>query len=696
MIDAIITVAKQPLPITSQYKSERLLTFPIAAAFIFGFTLLWHAGYNQTIRIIDKVQAELTTMPTNVPDNLPWLSTLNILSKVLDTVHEQQIVRYQWIGLLQTHQLKNKSQKAYQSLLKTQFTPYMKSSLLTQIQLGIKKDKLALFDALKTYLSISEERYYDKDIIMNWYRTYWKALYPNDLTLQANLQHHLFMLLESDEPLWKSDAGLIKQAQTALKKLSLADLAFLELQGEYDATSVSIFPNGDLDGVSLKNATVPAFFSTEHFKAIFSDKIPHIGKILAKGNWVLGTTTGKTISSKQQAVIAKKIRTMYLQYYTNVWANTVADIRLQPASTYSDVVQRIDNVIDDHSSLTQLLKLVAGNARLDGGATNKSLTAIKAYLDKKGRYTSIQRTLSALKNEIQGIQKVKHPNKASYLTAIDRYKQNGVGDPIGQVFAEANNNPEPIRSWLNTIALSSWKIMLGQTRSYLNNVWQTIVLPVYENEIENRYPVFTDSRENISIKNFDDFFGPNGTVGAFFIYYLQPFVNISQNYWTWKSLDGVSLDIPQKTLNTFIRASIVQQMFFADNRVKLNFRFILAPLGLSGSVKSFTLNVGGQVYTITQRTRGTKQFFWPGPDPSFVSGQFTTNDGKTPTATYNGPWSWFRMLDANTLQTTTSPKQFTLTIESGNNSARFKIVTKHRVNPMIPGVIGKYRCPDKL
>lgn len=696
MMKAVLNNAGEPLPVTSRYASERLLTFPIVAAIIFGFTLLWHAGYDQTIRIINNVQENLAATPSDVPSTMPWLSKLNILSNVLGTIHQNQMIRYQWVGLIQIHQMRKIADKEYKILLRTQFTPYVKSAVLTQIQMGMKGDKLALFDALKTYISLSQSEHYNKDLIMNWYRTYWKTKYPNDFSLQAKFQYHLFMLLESDQPLWQPDTELIKQAQTALQKLPLADLAFLELQGEYTSSNVSVFSNGYLEGVSLKNVTVPSFFSAVHFKEIFSQKIPNIGKTLAKGNWVLGTTTGKTITAKQQSDIAKKIRKMYLQYYTSVWAGTISDIRLKPATNYSDTLQRIDNVLNSKSDLTQLLKLVVGNASLNGSSTNKSLTAVKAYLDKKGHYASIQKGLAALKNEIQTIQKANYSDKASCQSALARFKTNDVGDPISLVFSEAAKNPEPIRSWLYTIALSSWNVMLKQTHSYLNNVWQTIVLPVYHNEIENRYPVFTSSRENISSKNFTDFFGPNGTVGAFFIYYLQAFVNTTQSYWTWKTLNGVGLNIPQKTLNTFIRASIIQQMFFTDNRNTPSFRFILAPVNLSGNSKKFIINVGGQIYNAYSHSSNTKTFYWPGPDASFVSTQFITTSGGNPTSTYNGPWAWFRTLDANTLQTTSDPRQFTLTIQSGSNFVRFRVITQHRVNPMVPGVLSKYRCPGKL
>jgi type VI protein secretion system component VasK len=696
MIDNTIQSAKQPSREILKKASSRLLALPIAATLILTLTLLWHMGFQKTLKIINDIQQPSITLSSHTPNNMPWLIPLNYLGNMINQIDKDNLTRYRWLGLPQADQLSKISHTTYQSLLQSQFLSYTQSTVLTQIQLGMKANQLALFDALKTYLSASSQQYYHKDIIMNWYLTYWKASHPKDFILQSNLQHHLFSLLSSNKPLWTADMTLVKKAQSVLQKLPLADLAFLELQGEYDTSTTSIFPNGQLDGVSLKHATIPTFFSSIHFKAIFNEKIPKIGTILANGSWVLGTNTGKKVSKIQSIQIEKQLRKMYLQYYSQVWNSSLANIQIAPSPDYAAILQRIKIMTNPNASLFQLLKLVKGNATLDTSTHSEALTAIEHYLNQTKDYKKIQLALTQLSQLIDTINRSDQTDKASYDMAVQRFK-NHQQDAISTVLKLAARQTQPIQSWLNTIATDSWKIMVNHAHNYLNQVWQSVVVPVYQNEIEHRYPIFSDSREDISLKNFNDFFGPNGTIGAFFINYLQPFVNLSQNYWTLKNRNGVSLNIPQSALNTFIRASIIQQMFFTDNRQTPSFQFIIKAQHLSPSIKHISINMGGQIYkTYRHKHYPSKKFYWPGPDASFTSTQFLTTQGQSTTMTYHGPWSWLRLLQASTLQNAGDPRFFTMIVPLGKNAANIQLIADHRVNPIVPGIINKYRCPNHL
>ncbi|WP_267256297.1 hypothetical protein [Coxiella endosymbiont of Ornithodoros maritimus] len=91
------------------------------------------------------------------------------------------------------------------------------------------------------------------------------------------------------------------------------------------------------------------------------------------------------------------------------------------------------------------------------------------------------------------------------------------------------------------------------------------------------------------------FFGPNGAVEVFFNHYLQPFVDTTQAYWTWKGVDGETLPILQTKLDMLTRASMIQKMFYADNRETPTLKFTLTAISLSPNVSRFALNIGGQI-----------------------------------------------------------------------------------------------------
>jgi len=684
---------------SKRISTKRLLALPIAAAIILIFILLWHVAYNHTVDVINTVQTTLIKTPSEVPQNMPWLAQLTVLKKVLTYLDQPKVLRYRWVGLSQTQDIYKAANAQYHAILHTKFLPYLESTLQQHIQLGLKRNKLALFDALKVYLTITSSSHYDKNVILSWYRRYWNLLYPHNAVLVADLLNYLHALLASNTALWEANPVLVQQAQKALQSLPLADLAFLELQGECEPVNVPVFSKNNIAGLFLKNAKIPAFFSDKVFKEIYNQKIPQIKTVLAKGNWVLGTKQGTLISGKQEVELVKKLRSIYLKFYTSAWAKTIVHIQLMPETTLPEAQAAIRQIIDPQSPLMQRVNIVLGNAGLDGGKTikaNKLISAVKNWLYAPRKRALITKPLMALQAYLDKITKAKDVTRAAYMAAVKRFQASGAKDPITLILQQAVKYPEPIRSWLTVAAKNSWKALLVEAKIYLDAVWHSLILPVYTNKIRDRYPVFHDADETISLKNFNTFFGPNGTIGGFYIYYLQFFVDMEANYWTLKKLDGEGINISRKALNMFIRASLIQQMFFTENPRKPSFRFVFTPLSFSSNLNKITINFGRQVYNVYSSTKKSKLFSWSGTDVDYVSIVFTENDGSTRRITFHGPWALFRLLNKSTIQISADPKVYTVIFKSGEDTGSFALTTEHRVNPFVPGIISKFRVPDRL
>lgn len=331
--------------------TKRLLVFPISAGIILLFTVLWHFAYNRTVNAINAIQIVLTNASGDVPKEMPSLADLNVLSDILKHINQSKIARYRWIGLGQGYRIYKITDAQYRTVLHSKFTAYLKSTLVLHIQKGLGGNKLALFDALKVYLTITSPLHYDKNVIMSWYRRYWELIYPNNPVLVGRLQKHLYSLLQLKSRLWGADVILVQRVQEALQALSLPDLAFLELQGEYEPVDVPIFPKSVIAGVSLKNAKVSAFYSSENFKEIYKQKIPHIKSILAKGSWVLGAQKKTVVTAQEEAKLAEKVRSIYLKFYAAEWAKSLAYIQLTPEKTLSEVQAAIKEILDSDSQL---------------------------------------------------------------------------------------------------------------------------------------------------------------------------------------------------------------------------------------------------------------------------------------------------------------------------------------------------------
>ncbi|MFK3616423.1 type VI secretion IcmF C-terminal domain-containing protein, partial [Coxiella burnetii] len=246
------------------------------------------------------------------------------------------------------------------------------------------------------------------------------------------------------------------------------------------------------------------------------------------------------------------------------------------------------------------------------------------------------------------------------------------------------------------ITQNIWKIILAESRRYIDTAWASEVIPEYNDHILNRFPVFKNSLSDISINDFNHFFGPNGAVEMFFNHYLQPFVDTTQAYWTWKEVDGETLPIPQTKLDMLTRASMIQKMFYADNRKTPTLKFTLTPISLSPNVSRFALNIGGQRLAFEPGIKSPLKATWPGPDGNFVTFQFDTLSPDKPAKTLTGTWAWLRLLNLADLEATSDPKIFHLSLSLEGNTARYQLIAHSPINPYSAQLLSAFRCPNEL
>src|SRR5690606_17827454 len=107
--------------------------------------------------------------------------------------------------------------------------------------------------------------------------------------------------------------------------------------------------------------------------------------------------------------------------------------------------------------------------------------------------------------------------------------------------------PSPFADWLGDLSADTGKLFAKGSRQHINEAWQGTVLAEYKRAIAGRYPLERRSANDIKLRDFERFFGYDGTLDNFFKDYLRPFVNTSRTNWTFKK--DIGLD--HSVLNTF-------------------------------------------------------------------------------------------------------------------------------------------------
>lgn len=696
--DMIIELCKKSLDNkikAKRFDKKRWIVLPTGIILIVVLLFSWHRSYQHTTTIIRNIEAQLKSPPLD-SHQPTWLIRLKLLSTSIDRLNDPALKYSRLIGFGQTTDLKKRMLLLYNTELQTQFLPYIEGILSGAIANNLQHDKLTLYNSLKIYLMLTEQSHYDEKTILNWFSQYWQNQYKKDPEQRTFLLQQLKNLLILKNKDWPRNQPLINQAQQVLQQLPEADIIFLELQGNYKNQYIPLSKMlQNQDNLDLSKAAIPALFNPDIFKQVFNQEIPQLVTSFSQGNWVIGQNTTPITSQDTKALYTSEVRDLYLQYLAQAWQKVIPEIQLKAPTSFADVESLINEMTNPQSGLMELLQFASGNINLNKQfKPNKNLQQVTLFLSQGPVYQQAQTLLKNLSDYLKPIVSSDDINKASYNLASAILNNSTQTNPIHALLKAKLGTP--VQSWLNTIAHGSWAILLQNASVYLNTVWNTTVLPTYASNIAGKFPFNNTSDANVSLKDFSGFLGPDGTIDVFFNYYLKPFVNMDRNYWTWQTLYDQHIPIPQKVLDMFMRASLIQQMFFTDDHLNPSFKFSLIPISKSASISAITLNIEGQIQQYTSLNRASSIMIWPGPSGGQVSMNTTFASTKPLNKTFGGPWALFRFLQSGTLIPLNDPQKYVLTIPLGNDKAVYHIITDNRINPLIPDVLNRFVCPNSL
>ena len=142
-------------------------------------------------------------------------------------------------------------------------------------------------------------------------------------------------------------------------------------------------------------------------------------------------------------------------------------------------------------------------------------------IDQTGqtKFAGTMVVLSQLKNQLNQLHMSGDAAAGSYQ--FSKVRMTGAGaDVLGQLRVNALNLPQQIQFWVNRIGEESWLLLLSESKRHLNRVWDAEVISVYNNSIAQRYPLWSNTRNDLAIDDFVLFFGPEGAQSAFIKEYL--------------------------------------------------------------------------------------------------------------------------------------------------------------------------------
>jgi type VI secretion system protein ImpL len=669
------------------------LAFVVLAAAIFSL----HIGYDSSKQTLTQLNESLISESGQAISALPkWLNDLNRLEYIRESLVSHKRFDASFLGLTTVRSLSSSTQKVYQEWLNQRFRNYILTQITDQLTQDVANRSPSLFYDLATYLRITQDNPSATEITP-WFNQFWSSLYPRNPTEVSLLVNNLTVLL-TQKPHYVANQNLIAEAQKIVEESPPSQIIFMMLTTQLSQTKEAVDINQPAS-ITEPMLSINPLFSLDRYNQIVTVEIPRLAKQLTKDNWVLNKPLLNNISPTRSKELIDSAQNLYLTAFSKNWQDAFNHLNINQTTTLNADLELSSYLSSFDSDIWQKLQAVI-NFMLSKDELDINDKKYWAQIRDHLSSNSNQKLFIAALNENAGyIRKILYadmPEQVSFQESQQRMMENPESSPLKILLTLGKISPEPLSIWLNTLSQQTWMHMLQLSANYIDAGWGKTIYTQYVKTIQNRYPIFIHETSDISISDFNAFFGIDGAVQQFYNNYLNGFIDTDKAYWTLKSLDGQTLPIDRSSLDAIIRGSLIQKMFYQNSKTSPTLGFSLTPITFSKNLKDFILNISGQAYTANPSHAQPFQGTWPGPDGNSVTMHLITHSDETETLTKTGPWAWLRLLQNQQIQPSENSNEFTVIFDLAGQSATFKLTADNRINPYLPGLLDNFRLSENL
>lgn len=428
---------------------------------------------------------------------------------------------------------------------------------------------------------------------------------------------------------------------------------------------------------------------------------------------------------------------LYLQEYTRIWQNFLQSIRLKSDGLDNNSVglsfdiYMMRKMVSTNSPLINLAKvavrettlaadrpetLLNGQKRVANGQLADTASKINLALAAQekivlrhgvddyfaplhefvggGNDYADKSTSGARLATIMGVLNDQYTHLVISDSAIKNGNLPDISDIGQRLGAESAVWPDPFKYIIAPLLNGAYKRVNHQVVSNTNKTIAASLGEICRTTLQGRYP-FADVSEEVSLRDFEQFFAVGGVVDDYFQKNLADKVDTTTRRWRYK----VDVDTDSsEALDIFELTRQIQKAFFqnGDNKLAVNYTAVIPYM--SPSVSQLTLNFDGSVMTYAHGPVMPKSFKWPGNrSESIVSmsmkPRITLKDNGV---TKKGPWALMRWLDTVENIETSDTGQPVLVFDINNRQVKVEVSGLTYKDELIIDLLKNFSCPGSL
>ncbi len=739
-----------------RYRWTRVAAIAAAVLVTVGLGGMWTRSYLGNRELIDDVQTRIAAYrtaakaipgspvaDTDLPGVVPALNILRDLPVNRVTGRESVPDGLGW-GLYQGKILGSEGGQAYRAALNEHLLPRLLLRLQDQMQGSINEPDV-LYEALKVYLMLGQAGPMNDALVKDWLTVDWQLSYPgaDREQLRADLVGHLDALLSQPMVEIPLNGDLVARVQGVLTQMPQAQRLYNGIVGSTAATSLPQWRLTDVGGPAVARAIVrssgkqlnegiPGIYTYKGFHDVFLPEALGVAERIKRDAWVLGPAAAEQIQSETAlTALSRDVLGLYFDDYVSAYDGMLGDIDIIPLNSPSHAAE-VTNVLSGPTSpIAKILTAVADETRLTEDRSSAAEAGGEAGLDELQKAATrkvspaLQKILAAsaadgstprppgayVEDRFDWLQKfvAKEDGQQSQLdlmlaTLREIYQElsniatgvsTGNAATLIRFQGEAKELPGPMGRWATQIAQGSSGISADSTRAGINARWQGEVLPFCKEAITGKYPFDRRAQAEIGLADLGRLFGPGGLIDTFFNEALASHVDTRTRPWSLKSGAGAAdLGISPAVLKQMQNAAEIRDAFFPAGP-QPSVQFQMTPFALDDQAQEVILEVDGQAVKFEQGRGGRPTAFkWPG-DVGFAGIQLKPPSQRSESVlSRNGPWAWFRLLDAAELRRTSASDRKQVIFNVGGRLAVYEMQSGSILNPFALPALNDFSCPE--
>ncbi|MEM1385068.1 MAG: type VI secretion system membrane subunit TssM [Pseudomonadota bacterium] len=661
-------------------------------------------------------------------------------------------------GLYQGGAVGTEAAQTYRGALNQLLLPRLLVRLEEQMQSNLNNPEL-LYEALKIYLMLGLQGPMDAELVRQWMLIDWRLAYGGQDEMVGDLTGHLDALMAQPMQEIALNGPMVEQIQAILSETPLAERIYNGIVKSPQARAVPEFRLTEAGGPATARVLarpsgktlsegVEGIFTHDGFNDVFLPEALTVATRIQKESWVLGPRGEAEQTPGNLARLSRDVLNLYYNDYVGRYDALLGDLDIVPMESLSHAVDvtnvlsgptsPIANILEAVAEETKLTQPKGGEVDVDGVAdaasgfaasealsaldarTQALVEALQSAAPAGGAAAEVEKPGTYVENRFAWLHElVSREAGASQLddlvaTMTEVYRElnrmslgqgagasvlsaaGGDGGAAARLQQATGRLPGPMQRWAGPVAAGASGITAGGARATLNAQWQSRILPFCQKAIEGRYPFERGAPADVALQDFSRLFAPNGLIDSFFNENLLTFVDTSATPWQWRRVNNTDLGISAAVLAQLQRAAEIRDSFFLAPGLP-SVTFDLTPVALDPQATQVIVEVEGQELTYAHGPPQVTPFTWPGQAGGRTRVSFLPEQAGIENAVRrDGPWAWFRLLDAAEIRRTNVSDRSRVVFNIGGRISVFQLRAGSALNPFALPALRSFRCPRSL